>query len=539
MAKQIKIGQDARDVIKRTTEKIVDVVASTLGPRGQNVALQRPNLWAEITNDGATISKSISLKDQFENTVMSILNEASQQTNKVGDGTTSTLVIARSIIVNGLKLIAAGANPMSLKRGINKAVDTLVDAINEKAIKVEENDQILKVATIAANNDPDLGGLIAEAFEKIGKDGVVSIEDSKTSTSRVEVVKGMQFNKGYISPYLAARAENEVIEFEDPFILIYDKTISQIKTILPVLEKVLAVNKPLLIVCENFEGEALSTVIMNILQQGVKICAVKAPYYGDKRRESLHDLAAITGGTFISESLGHQLDRVTLDHLGRAEKVIIKKDSTTIIGGYGTQEAKEARIAKIRNDIDATESDSDKEDLKERLAKLISGISVVKLGASTEPELKEKKYRAEDALLATKAAIDKGVVVGGGVTLLSTAYVLDDMLQDTSCIDKDMLLGVKLVKDACGSILVQIAENAGMDGKTVLNKVLEEDEYTGFNAATLQYENMLEAGVIEPALVLTSALKNGASVAGMLLTTSSLVAELPDKAKSIQPGVLI
>jgi len=541
MAKQIIIGQDARDVIKRTTDKVVDVIASTLGPRGQNVALQRQNLWAEITNDGATISKNISLRDQFENTVVSILNEASQQTNKVGDGTTSTLVIARSIISKGLKLIAAGANPMALKRGINKAVDILVDEINNRAIQVESDEQIKKVATIAANNDPDLGGLIAEAFEKIGKEGVVTIEDSKTAQSKVEIVKGMQFKNGYISPYLAAHAQDETIEFENPFILLYEKSISSLKPIVPVLDTVIQAQRPLLIIAENFEGEALTSLIMNVLQNGFKLCAVKAPFYGDKRRETLHDLAAITGATFISEDVGIPLDRVTIDHLGQAGKVVIKKDTTTISEGKGSQEAKDARIAKLRSELEALEEgkdDTTRENLKERLAKLVSGIAVVKLGASTEPEMKEKRYRGDDALLATKAAIEKGVVVGGGTTLLAVSSKITEALE-TFDGDADEAQGMTLVKDACGSIVSQIAENAGMDGTTVLNKVLEGDENYGFNAATLEYVNMYEAGIIEPALVLTSALKNGASVAGMLLTTSSIVAELPEKTKTITPGVLI
>ena len=541
MAKQIIIGQDARDVIKRTTDKVVDVIASTLGPRGQNVALQRQNLWAEITNDGATISKNISLRDQFENTVVSILNEASQQTNKVGDGTTSTLVIARSIISKGLKLIAAGANPMALKRGINKAVDILVDEINNRAIQVESDEQIKKVATIAANNDPDLGGLIAEAFEKIGKEGVVTIEDSKTAQSKVEIVKGMQFKNGYISPYLAAHAQDETIEFENPFILLYEKSISSLKPIVSVLDTVIQSQRPLLIIAENFEGEALTSLIMNVLQNGFKLCAVKAPFYGDKRRETLHDLAAITGATFISEDVGIPLDRVTIDHLGQAGKVVIKKDTTTISEGKGSPEAKEARIAKLRSELEALEEGKDdtaRENLKERLAKLVSGIAVVKLGASTEPEMKEKRYRGDDALLATKAAIEKGVVVGGGTTLLAVSSKITEALETFNG-DADEAQGMALVKDACGSIVSQIAENAGMDGTTVLNKVLEGDENYGFNAATLEYVDMYEAGIIEPALVLTSALKNGASVAGMLLTTSSIVAELPEKTKTITPGVLI
>ena len=533
MAKQILYSIEARDALKRGIDAVANAVKVTLGPRGRNVVLEKKFGAPLVTNDGVTIAKEIELPDPYENMGAQLVKEVSTKTNDVaGDGTTTATVLAQALVTEGIKNVTAGANPMSLKRGMQKACDIVVEEIKKNSQPVEEA-HIGKVASISANNDEVIGNLIANAMHEVGKDGVITLEESKTIENSVKVVKGMQFDRGYISPYFAIRSENGVVNFDDAFILIYDKKISSMKPLIPVLEKVLQMQKSLLIIAEDVEGEALTTLVVNMLQSSLKVCAVKAPGFGDRRKEMLGDIAALTGGRVISEELGMSLEKVELTDLGRAKRITIDKENTTISEGAGSEEDREARVKAIRSAISTATSDYDKEKLQERLAKLSNGVAIISVGAATEVELKEKKMRAEDALAATRAAVEEGIIPGGGVTLIHAAQALEGF----KSADPDEELGAKIVLNAVKYPLRQIAENAGEDGNVIIYKLQQEKWGMGFNAQTLEIINMIEAGVIDPAKVVRTALQNAVSVASLVLTTETLVAEeKTDKAEPAMPA---
>lgn len=533
MAKQILYSIEARDALKRGIDAVANAVKVTLGPRGRNVVLEKKFGAPLVTNDGVTIAKEIELPDPYENMGAQLVKEVSTKTNDVaGDGTTTATVLAQALVTEGIKNVTAGANPMSLKRGMQKACDVVVEEIKKNSQPVEEA-HIAKVASISANNDEVIGNLIANAMHEVGKDGVITLEESKTIENSVKVVKGMQFDRGYISPYFAIRSENGVVNFDDAFILIYDKKISSMKPLIPVLEKVLQMQKSLLIIAEDVEGEALTTLVVNMLQSSLKVCAVKAPGFGDRRKEMLGDIAALTGGRVISEELGMSLEKVELADLGRAKRITIDKENTTISEGAGSEEDREARVKAIRSAISTATSDYDKEKLQERLAKLSNGVAIISVGAATEVELKEKKMRAEDALAATRAAVEEGIIPGGGVTLIHAAQALEGF----KSADPDEELGAKIVLNAVKYPLRQIAENAGEDGNVIIYKLQQEKWGMGFNAQTLEIINMIEAGVIDPAKVVRTALQNAVSVASLVLTTETLVAEeKTDKAEPAMPA---
>ena len=533
MAKQILYSIEARDALKRGIDAVANAVKVTLGPRGRNVVLEKKFGAPLVTNDGVTIAKEIELPDPYENMGAQLVKEVSTKTNDVaGDGTTTATVLAQALVTEGIKNVTAGANPMSLKRGMQKACDIVVEEIKKNSQPVEEA-HIAKVASISANNDEVIGNLIANAMHEVGKDGVITLEESKTIENSVKVVKGMQFDRGYISPYFAIRSENGVVNFDDAFILIYDKKISSMKPLIPVLEKVLQMQKSLLIIAEDVEGEALTTLVVNMLQSSLKVCAVKAPGFGDRRKEMLGDIAALTGGRVISEELGMSLEKVELTDLGRAKRITIDKENTTISEGAGSEEDREARVKAIRSAISTATSDYDKEKLQERLAKLSNGVAIISVGAATEVELKEKKMRAEDALAATRAAVEEGIIPGGGVTLIHAAQALEGFKST----DPDEELGAKIVLNAVKYPLRQIAENAGEDGNVIIYKLQQEKWGMGFNAQTLEIINMIEAGVIDPAKVVRTALQNAVSVASLVLTTETLVAEeKTDKAEPAMPA---
>ena len=533
MAKQILYSIEARDALKRGIDAVANAVKVTLGPRGRNVVLEKKFGAPLVTNDGVTIAKEIELPDPYENMGAQLVKEVSTKTNDVaGDGTTTATVLAQALVTEGIKNVTAGANPMSLKRGMQKACDIVVEEIKKNSQPVEEA-HIAKVASISANNDEVIGNLIANAMHEVGKDGVITLEESKTIENSVKVVKGMQFDRGYISPYFAIRSENGVVNFDDAFILIYDKKISSMKPLIPVLEKVLQMQKSLLIIAEDVEGEALTTLVVNMLQSSLKVCAVKAPGFGDRRKEMLGDIAALTGGRVISEELGMSLEKVELADLGRAKRITIDKENTTISEGAGSEEDREARVKAIRSAISTATSDYDKEKLQERLAKLSNGVAIISVGAATEVELKEKKMRAEDALAATRAAVEEGIIPGGGVTLIHAAQALEGFKST----DPDEELGAKIVLNAVKYPLRQIAENAGEDGNVIIYKLQQEKWGMGFNAQTLEIINMIEAGVIDPAKVVRTALQNAVSVASLVLTTETLVAEeKTDKAEPAMPA---
>ena len=533
MAKQILYSIEARDALKKGIDAVANAVKVTLGPRGRNGVLEKKFGAPLVTNDGVTIAKEIELPDPYENMGAQLVKEVSTKTNDVaGDGSTTATVLAQALVTEGIKNVTAGANPMSLKRGMQKACDIVVEEIKKNSKPVEEA-HIAKVASISANNDEVIGNLIAEAMRDVGKDGVITLEESKTIENSVKVVKGMQFDRGYISPYFAIRSENGVVNFDDAFILIYDKKISSMKPLVPILEKVLQMQKSMLIIAEDVEGEALTTLVVNMLQSSLKVCAVKAPGFGDRRKEMLGDIAALTGGRVISEELGMTLEKVELSDLGRAKRVTIDKENTTISEGAGSEEDREARIKAIRAAISTATSDYDKEKLQERLAKLSNGVAIISVGAATEVELKEKKMRAEDALAATRAAVEEGIIPGGGVTLIHAATALENFKST----DPDEELGAKIVFNAVKYPLRQIAENAGEDGNVIIYKLQQEKWGMGFNAQTLQIINMIDAGVIDPAKVVRAALQNAVSVASLVLTTETLVAEeKTDKPEPAMPA---
>ncbi|MBE3587417.1 MAG: chaperonin GroEL [Thermoanaerobacteraceae bacterium] len=530
--KEIIFREDARRALERGVNALADAVRVTLGPKGRNVVLEKKFGSPMITNDGVTIAREIELTDPLENMGAQLVKEVATKTNDVaGDGTTTATVLAQAIVREGLKNVAAGANPMIIKRGIEKAVEKAVEAMKSAAKPVESKTAISQVASISAN-DPSIGELIAEAMEKVGKDGVITVEESKGIGTTLEVVEGMNFDRGYISPYMITDTDKMEANLSDPYILITDRKISAVTDLLPILERIVQSGKPLLIIAEDVEGEALATLVLNKLRGTLSCCAVKAPGFGDRRKAMLEDIAILTGGTVISEELGLKLDKATMDMLGRASKVRVKKEETIIVGGAGSQDKINARIASIKKQIEETTSDFDREKLQERLAKLAGGVAVIQVGAATETEMKEKKLRIEDALNATRAAVEEGIVSGGGVAYVEAIKGLEGI--ETTTLDEKT--GVDIVRRALEEPLRQIANNAGMEGSVVVEKVKSLPDGVGFNALTGEYVNMIEAGIVDPAKVTRSALQNAASIAAMILTTETLVAEKPEKEKDM-PGM--
>ncbi len=526
-AKEILFQQDARAKLLRGVNAITRAVRVTLGPKGRNVLIEKSWGAPTVTKDGVTVAKEITLEDKFENMGAQMVKEVASKTSDVaGDGTTTATVLAQAIFREGTKLVAAGVNPMDLKRGIDKAVAVVVEQLQKLSKPTRDSSEIAQVGTVSANGDEAIGAMIAEAMEKVGKQGVITVEEAKAIDSSLEVVEGMQFDRGYISPYFVTDPEAMEVVLEDALVLISEKKISSMKDLLPVLEQVAREAKPLLIVAEDVEGEALATLVVNKLRSTLNVAAVKAPGFGDRRKAMLQDIAVLTGGQVISEELGLKLENVTLKDLGRAKKIVVDKDDTTLIDGGGTKKAIEARCGELRQQIEKVTSDYDREKLQERLAKLSGGVAVVKVGAATETEMKEKKARVEDALHATRAAIEEGIVPGGGVALLRAQPSLDGLAEG---LPADQRPGVAIVRRAIEEPLRQISENAGVEGSIVLNKVKAGKGAFGFNAATETYEDLIEAGVIDPTKVVRSALQNAASVAGLLLTTEALIAEKPDE----------
>ncbi|MFN5334536.1 MAG: chaperonin GroEL [Bacteroidota bacterium] len=525
MAKQIFFDLEARNKMKKGVDTLANAVKVTLGPKGRNVVIEKKFGAPAVTKDGVTVAKEIELEDAVENMGAQMVKEVASKTADVaGDGTTTATVLAQSIITEGLKNVAAGANPMDLKRGIDKAVEKVIDALKAQSQAVgNDNKKIEAVATISANNDPFIGKLIAEAMQKVGKDGVITVEEAKGTDTTVEVVEGMQFDRGYISPYFVTNSEKMEAEIQSPMILIYDKKISAMKDILHILEKVAQSGRPLLIIAEDLEGEALATLVVNKLRGTLKVAAVKAPGFGDRRKEMLQDIAILTKGIVISEEQGYKLENADLSYLGQAASVTIDKDNTTIVGGKGKKEDITARINQIKAQIEVTSSDYDKEKLQERLAKLSGGVAVLNIGAATEVEMKEKKDRVDDALHATRAAVEEGIVPGGGTAFIRAIASLDSFRSS----NEDEKLGVQIVRRALESPIRTIVENAGLEGSVIVNKIKDGKGDFGFNARTEEFENLLKAGVIDPTKVTRVALENAASIAGMLLTTECVIADKP------------
>ncbi len=525
-AKKLAFDEEARRALERGVNKVARAVKVTLGPKGRNVVLEKKFGSPTITKDGVTVAKEIELEDMYENMGATLCKEAASKTNDVaGDGTTTATVLAQAIIKEGLKNVAAGANPMLLKKGIDKAVEAVVAKLKDMSITIETKEDIAHVAAIAAN-ESEIGEIIADAMDKVGKDGVITVEESKGTETTVNVVEGMEFDKGYISPYFVTNSETMEADLEEPYILIYEKKISAVADLVPVLEKVAKTGRPLLIISEDIEGEALATLVVNKLRGTLNVAAVKAPGFGDRRKAMLEDIAVLTGGTFLSESIGVKLENTEVDMLGQAGRVRIDKENTTIIEGRGSKDAVTGRISQIKREIEASDSDYDREKLQERLAKLSGGVAVVEVGAATETELKEKKHRVEDALSATRAAVEEGIVAGGGVTLINCASALDSI-----DLPGEAGVGVKIVKKALEEPMRQIAINAGLEGSVVVERVKKEDIGVGLNALTEEWVDMVKAGIVDPVKVTRSALQNAASIASMVLTTEALVADIPEKNK--------
>jgi len=526
MAKEIKFNMDARDLLKKGVDELADAVKVTLGPKGRNVIIDKKYGAPQITKDGVTVAKEIELEDSFKNMGAQLVKEVASKTNDdAGDGTTTATVLAQSIIGVGLKNVTAGANPMDLKRGIDKAVAKVVENLKAQAVEVGDDlRKIENVAKISANGDETIGKLIAEAMQKVSKEGVITVEESKGTDTYVEVVEGMQFDRGYISPYFVTDTESMEVDFENPLILIYDKKISAIKDLLPILEKGVQTGKPLLIIAEDIDSEALTTLVVNRLRGSLKIAAVKAPGFGDRRKEMLEDIAILTGGVVVSDEKGLQLENATIEMLGSAEKVTIDKDTTTIVNGEGEKEAIESRIGQIRAQIDKTTSDYDREKLQERLAKLAGGVAVLYVGAASEVEMKEKKDRVEDALSATRAAVEEGTVPGGGVAYIRAIDALEGLKGD----NEDETTGIEIVKRAIEEPLRQIVVNSGKEGAVIVQKIREGKGDFGYNARLDQYENLYETGVIDPAKVTRVALENAASIAGMFLSTECVITDIKE-----------
>jgi chaperonin GroEL len=526
-AKDVYFASDARDRMLRGVNTLANAVKVTLGPKGRNVIIEKSYGAPRSTKDGVTVAKEIELSDRFENLGAQMIREVASKTNdKAGDGTTTATLLAQSIVVEGLKSVAAGMNPMDLKRGVDKAVAKVVEEIKNSAKKVTTNAEIAQVGTISANGDVEVGEMIAKAMDKVGNEGVITVEEAKTAETELDVVEGMQFDRGYLSPYFITNAEKMEADLEEPLILLFEKKLSSLQPLLPLLEAVVQSGRPLLIIAEDVEGEALATLVVNKLRGGLRVAAVKAPGFGDRRKAMLEDIAILTGGQLVSEDLGIKLENVTIDMLGTAKKVTITKDDTTIVDGAGDKAGIEGRITQLKAQIEDTTSDYDKEKLQERLAKLAGGVAVVRVGGSTEVEVKEKKDRVDDALNATRAAVEEGIVPGGGVALLKASKVLDGFKGDND----DQEAGVAIVRRALQAPIRQIAENAGVEGSIVVGKVLENPSPTfGFNAQTEEYVDLVQAGVIDPAKVVRTALQDAASVAGLLITTEAAIVEAPKK----------
>jgi chaperonin GroEL len=526
-AKIVYFNTDARDKMLKGVNTLANAVKVTLGPKGRNVVIQKSFGAPRSTKDGVSVAKEIELEDAFENMGAQMIREVASKTNdKAGDGTTTATVLAQAIVQEGLKSVAAGMNPMDLKRGIDKAVTKVVQEIKDSSKKVTSNDEIAQVGTISANGDDEVGKMIAKAMDKVGNEGVITVEEAKTAETELDVVEGMQFDRGYLSPYFITNADKMMADLEEPLILLHEKKLSSLQAMLPILEAVVQSGRPLVIIAEDIEGEALATLVVNKLRGGLRVAAVKAPGFGDRRKAMLEDIAVLTGGQVISEDLGIKLENVTLDMLGKAKKITITKDDTTIVDGVGEKDAIEARIGQIKKQIEDTTSDYDKEKLQERLAKLAGGVAVIRVGGSTEVEVKEKKDRVDDALNATRAAVEEGIVPGGGVALLKASLALDDVKVDNA----DQKAGVAIVRRALQAPIRQIAENAGVEGSIVVGKVLENKDVSfGYNAQTEEYGDLVKMGVIDPAKVVRTALQDAASVAGILITTEAAVADAPKK----------
>jgi chaperonin GroEL len=526
-AKEIRFHTDARERMLRGIDILSNAVRVTLGPKGRNVVLDKSFGAPRVSKDGVTVAKEIELADKFENMGAQMVREVASKTSDLaGDGTTTATVLAQTIVHEGARAAAAGMNPMDLKRGIDRAVEAVVKEIEKRSKKVSTNDEIQQVGTVSANNDREIGRMIAEAMQKVGNEGVITVEEAKSLETELDVVEGMQFDRGYVSPYFVTNAEKMVAELEDPYILLHEKKLSSLQSLLPLLEAVAKSAKPLLIVAEDVEGEALATLVVNKLRGGLKVAAVKAPGFGDRRKAMLEDMAILTGGQVISEDLGIKLENVTLDMLGKAKRIRVEKENTTIIDGAGKKEDIQGRIAQIKAQIEETTSDYDREKLQERLAKLAGGVAVIRVGGATEVEVKEKKDRVDDATHATRAAVEEGIVPGGGVALLYAAKVLDGLTPENN----DQKVGIDIVRRALQSPVRQVVENAGADGSIVVGKLLDaNDPNRGFDAQTGDYVDMIKAGIIDPTKVVRLALQNAASVGGLLVTTEAMVAEKPEK----------
>ncbi|MBA2918778.1 chaperonin GroEL [Sphingomonas sp. MAH-20] len=531
-AKEVKFASDARDRMLRGVDTLANAVKVTLGPKGRNVVIEKSFGAPRITKDGVTVAKEIELADKFENMGAQMLREvANKQNDQAGDGTTTATVLAQAIVREGSKAVAAGMNPMDVKRGIDLAVSAVVKDLAAHAKKVSANSEIAQVATISANGDAEVGRILAEAMDKVGNEGVITVEEAKSLETELETVEGMQFDRGYLSPYFITNTEKLKVELDEPCILIHEKKLSNLQALVPLLEQVVQAGRPLLIIAEDVEGEALATLVVNKLRGGLKVAAVKAPGFGERRKAMLEDIAVLTGGSVISEELGTKLENVTVSMLGRAKKAVIDKDNTTIVDGVGAKCDIDGRIAQIRQQIETTTSDYDREKLQERLAKLAGGVAVIRVGGATEVEVKEKKDRVDDALHATRAAVEEGILPGGGIALLRAIKALDGV----KAANDDQQSGIDIVRRALRAPARQIAENAGEDGAYIVGKLLENQDYSwGFNAATGEYADLVKAGVIDPAKVVRTALQDAASVASLLITTEALVAELPKEEKSPQ-----
>jgi chaperonin GroEL len=533
-AKEVRFSVDARDRMLRGIDILNNAVKVTLGPKGRNVVLDKSYGAPRITKDGVTVAKEIELEDKFENMGAQLVREvATRSSDQAGDGTTTATVLAHAIVREGAKAVAAGMNPMDLKRGIDLAVEAVVGDLKNNAKKVTSNEEIAQVGTISANGDAEIGRFLAEAMKKVGNEGVITVEEAKSLETELDVVEGMQFDRGYISPYFITNADKMRVEMEDPYVLIYEKKLSGLQELLPLLEAVVQAGKPLVILAEDIEGEALATLVVNKLRGGLKVAAVKAPGFGDRRKAMLQDIAVLTGGQAISEDLGIKLENVTIAMLGRAKKVTIGKETTTIVSGGGKKSEIEARIVQIKAQIEETTSDYDKEKLQERLAKLAGGVAVIRVGGATEIEVKERKDRVDDAMHATRAAVEEGILPGGGVALLRASKVLEKLKVQ----NHDQKVGVDIVRKAISAPARQIALNAGEDGSIIVGKILEKDQYSyGYDAQTGEYVNMMSKGIIDPAKVVRAALQGAASVAGLLITTEAMVTEVPQQKSQAMPG---
>ncbi|NVD38396.1 chaperonin GroEL [Ensifer sp. HO-A22] len=526
-AKEVKFSSDARDRMLRGVDILANAVKVTLGPKGRNVVIEKSYGAPRITKDGVSVAKEIELEDKFENMGAQMLREVASRTSDVaGDGTTTATVLAQAIVKEGVKAIASGMNPMDLKRGIDLAVDAIVTELKVRARKIANNEEIAQVGTISANGDAEIGRYLAEAMEKVGNEGVITVEEAKTAEIELEIVEGMQFDRGYLSPYFITDQQKMRVEFEDPYILIYEKKLSNLQAMIPILESVIQASRPLLIIAEDVEGEALATLVVNKLRGGLKIAAVKAPGFGDRRKAILEDIAVLTGGTVVSEDVGIKLENVTLETLGRAKRVMIEKENTTIVDGAGSKADIGGRVSQIKAQIEETTSDYDREKLQERLAKLSGGVAVIRVGGSSELEVKEKKDRVDDALHATRAAVEEGILPGGGVALLRVVGALDDI----KVANQDQRVGIEIVRRAVEMPVRQIAENAGAEGSIIVGKLREKTDFAyGWNAQTGEYGDLFKMGVIDPAKVVRAALQDAASVAGLLVTTEAMIAEKPKK----------